>query len=263
MEGQLNSPQRVSSSFLKTGEETCTHKHLTFVKMKQSRALNEAQKTSTMYGIASQNQIRHQMTSKHLEKGCFKRSAPRRPPAGPWKSPGDCIYICYKNNRLLSSFLFQVPTPGASVLRQPARAPPAGGCRRDGEEDACLVSRRQDPPPHPSHRRPWTGHSRPQRGLFSHPVPWGGRPTAAPGNPSALPCSHRPAPWSVLQSSCLRRRARSGRLCHCGGAGSSPPVPGASAGASAPARSSVASPVSRSCGPPEGSGACSACRLWS
>ena len=40
-------------------------------------------------------------------------------------------------------------------------------------------------------------------------------------------------------------------------------VPGASAFASAPARSSAASPGSLSCGLPSGSGACSACTLWS
>lgn len=40
-------------------------------------------------------------------------------------------------------------------------------------------------------------------------------------------------------------------------------IPGASAGASSPAQSSAASPVSPSCGLPSGSGACCVCTLWS
>lgn len=40
VERQLNSPHVIWIGFLKTGEEMCTHEHLTFFKMKLSRALN-------------------------------------------------------------------------------------------------------------------------------------------------------------------------------------------------------------------------------
>lgn len=71
-------------------------------------------KTSTMYGIASQNQIRHQMTSKRLEKGCFLKDLPLGDlQLGPAKAQETVFIFAIKitNCSLLSSSKFPLRGP--------------------------------------------------------------------------------------------------------------------------------------------------------
>lgn len=128
-------------------------------------------------------------------KGCFKISVPMKPPSGPLKSPGDCIYICYKNYWFCSP-LASSKCPLLGILPQAAHPCPSSGAPARG-------MRRETPA--------WNAESRvlQQPGRASLHLTWGGWTVGAPGDLSALGCAHCP-PWDVLQSFWLHRSSWSG-----------------------------------------------------
>lgn len=103
----------------------------------------------------------------------------------------------------------------------------------------------------------WLGRSEPKSPGVAYVSPttqWG--LSKLPG--ALLPCDARSAHRGASPA-----RYCVGRVCKREDRPGQAGVPGASVGASSPARSSAASPASPSCGLPSGSGACSACTPWS
>lgn len=147
----------------------------------------------------------------------------------------DTIFVCViKNNSLLSSF--QVPQDFAVGI--PPRPQLSRGIGRWH-----LIGTKKAQVTWPKCLRLHNGDYISSKGLFCSVM--SPPPTTHVSSPSA------PASYWV------------GRVCKHEDRQSQAVVPGASAGASSPVRSSAASPASPSCGLPSGSGACSACMLWS